>query len=353
MASLFWVPLAVTAVVAGTGGGGTNPRLTVGSTTGLLAGDVVIIAGVTGATGVNGTQTVSLIVDTTHFEITGTFGGTYVSGGIVGGGRWTSTSTANWATSTGGTAGGGGPPAAADTVTFDASSGGGTVIIAATINGTNTVSSIVSGVFTGTLDFNANTPTITVTTSWNNGGAGTRTITLGASTWNMTGTSGTVWDFTGSNLTLTANTATINVNATLTAARVVSLGTGKVYGGTVSITNGQTPGATIFQTTIASTSTVANLTFNGPIYINFSSGTTTTVSTSFSANGTQANQLFLQSNIGLGATLALPASTTLSWVSILGMTFTGSPVANNSFGYGSGITINPPAGGSAHIIGGS
>lgn len=269
---------------------------------------------------------------------------------VGGAGTWDNASTTHWSTSTGGAAGAG-PPAAADTVTFDASSGGGTVTIAATINGTNTVASIVSGVFTGTIDANANTPTVTLAT-FNNAGAGVRTVTLGASVWNVTGTSGTVWDFSGSNLTLTANTATINVSATLTAGRVVTMGTGKTYGGTLSITDGQTTGSTLFNTTLASGFTITNLTYSAPNFIILGTAITVTVTGTFSCSGTQINQIVLIGN-GNGATLAPPAATTMNWVATAALTYTGSPTANNSVGSGSGITINPPtAGGGAHIIGG-
>ena len=97
----FWVPLAVSGAVSGTG---SVCRLTVLNTAGLVSGTSVIVAGLVGATECNGTTTVSTVVDGTHLELAGTtFTSVYVSGGTVAGGQWTATSAANWASTTGGT----------------------------------------------------------------------------------------------------------------------------------------------------------------------------------------------------------------------------------------------------------
>jgi len=79
----FWVPLAVSGAVSGTG---SVCRLTVLNTAGLVSGTSVIVAGLVGATECNGTTTVSTVVDGTHLELAGTtFTSVYVSGGTVAG----------------------------------------------------------------------------------------------------------------------------------------------------------------------------------------------------------------------------------------------------------------------------
>jgi hypothetical protein len=60
-------------------------RLTVGSTAGWTTGDYKTVSGVTGATGANGTFAITVINGTTIDLQGSTFGGAYISGGIVGG----------------------------------------------------------------------------------------------------------------------------------------------------------------------------------------------------------------------------------------------------------------------------
>ena len=147
---------------------------------------------------------------------------------VGGTGNWDAATTTNWSASSGG-AGGASVPGASDDVTFDASSGGGTV----TVTATQSVLSITGGAHTGTL--NTNGQTITAGT-FNYSGAGTRTLTLGASTVNITGT-GVVLQFTtDTNLTFNPNTSTIVMSGA--AAQFV-------------------PG------TVAGTSTFNNLSFTG------------------------------------------------------------------------------------------
>lgn len=60
-----------------------NPTVTTRTTNHLVAGATVVIAGVGGATGVNGTQTVTSVTDSTHFVLTMAAPGAYTSGGTV------------------------------------------------------------------------------------------------------------------------------------------------------------------------------------------------------------------------------------------------------------------------------
>lgn len=62
---------------------GINPTITTTAAHGLAAGQTVEIAGVLGATGVNGAQTVLATPTTTTFTVTDSAPGTYTSGGTV------------------------------------------------------------------------------------------------------------------------------------------------------------------------------------------------------------------------------------------------------------------------------
>lgn len=124
---------------------------------------------------------------------------------VGGTGTWDASDTTHWSTTSGG-AGGASVPGSGDTVTFDGSSGGGTMTLAYN----PTVTTITFGAFTGTLDFNTRTLNLGGLLG---SGTGIRTLTLGSSTINCSNTAAnTVFDFaTSTNLTITANTATINI----------------------------------------------------------------------------------------------------------------------------------------------
>ena len=144
-------------------------------------------------------------------------------------GTWDATDTTHWAATTGG-AGGQTVPGSADTVTFDALSGGGTI----TLSYAPTVTSITGGAHTGTFDTGGNT--INAST-FSYTGTGTRTLTLGASAINLSGTNNaSVWNTTTvTNLTFNANTSTITLSGanggltstTLTFSTAVFSGSGK------------------------------------------------------------------------------------------------------------------------------
>jgi hypothetical protein len=74
----------VTGAVTGT----TNPgqcKITTSANNGFAVGNSIAVGAITGATGCNGTNTVSAIDSPTSFELAGTtFGGTYISGGAAG-----------------------------------------------------------------------------------------------------------------------------------------------------------------------------------------------------------------------------------------------------------------------------
>lgn len=146
---------------------------------------------------------------------------------ILGTGDWDGVDTTHWSTSSGGT-GGASAPGVSDDVTFDGSSGGGTVTVTATVS----VISISGGNHTGTL--NTNGQTITCSNFLSYTGTGARTLTLGASAINLTGTAGLVLG-TSTNMVLNANTSTVTFsgvsasgtfNASLTWNNIVYTGAG-------------------------------------------------------------------------------------------------------------------------------
>lgn len=260
---------------------------------------------------------------------------------VGGTGTWDNAATTHWSTSSGG-ANGAGPPAATDTVTFDGSSGGGTVTVAATINASNTLVSLTCGAFTGTLDFSANNPSITMGT-WSSSGAGTRTINLGSGTFTITATTGTVWDnSTITNLTFNANTSTIDLNATGSAARSFAGGT-KTYNN-VTVTNSVSDR---FPVSITGTSTIANVTFTNVRLGQFGSGFTITITGALTFNGTSTSQAILTGSTNTtNTTLSLSGANTLNWIAVQGVTKSGagSLTVNNGFDAGGNtlVTINPP-----------
>jgi hypothetical protein len=352
MASKFWVPLVVTGCVSGTGG---NPRLTVGSTAGLLVGTVVNIATAPGGvTGVSGSMTVSAIVDGAHFEVTGTFGGAYTSGGLIGGGNWTSTSTANWSGSTGG-APGSAVPVAGDAVSFDALSGGGTVTVAATFNTGNSLGSFIFGAFSGALDFLTNSPNVTITgsgaTAFSGTGAGTRTFNMGNGLWKISNSTTTTFSMNAiGGLVFNANSSTIEITGN-TASVVNFLGGGLPYN-VVTFDLNTLKGGVAF----SGTNSFANLSLS-PGYYSFPNGVTTTITTLTLLSASASNPISLASNTAAAATLSIGAlSGSFDWCAFRGITFAGaaSPItANDCFdlGLNTSLIANPPSGG-AHIIGG-
>lgn len=277
---------------------------------------------------------------------------------VGGTGTWDNSITTNWSATSGG-AGGQSVPAAADTVTFDASSGGGTVTVAATINASNTLASITGGAFTGTLDFSANNPSITLTTIFSFSGTGTRTLNLGSGTFTLSATTGFLWDLTTTtNLTFSGASATIVASSTApTASRSVSAGS-KTYG-TLTIaavaTSSQAPGFNILG---SNNFTAMNV--GAGNWLNFSNFGTTTITNAFSWLGTASNAAILLtagSSNGPTHTISSANNGTMAWTVLTGMLFSGGGIftATNSFDLkgNTGVTITGPSGSaSARMIGG-
>ncbi len=271
---------------------------------------------------------------------------------VGGTGTWDAADTTHWSATTGG-AGGASVPGVADNVTFDASSGGGTV----TVNTNPSIVNFTMGAFTGTVDFSANDNNITISQVCSLSGTGLRVLNMGDGTWSLTSNNGTVWDCTTStNLTLNANGSTILASSNPLFSRSMALGTGLSYN-IISVANTVAkPWAMGFSG--AGTITIATLLVSTPMNIGFSSTATYNITNPLTLAGTaHDNAHAITAGNGVTPTVGLAGGSTLSWCSFAGITFTGSPVANNSFDMkgNSGITINAPSGGGggsvARVIG--
>lgn len=343
MAARFWIAQPVSGAIVSV----TSPpqvRLTVASTSGMTTGDVRTVFGVGGTTEANGTWTIT-VIDGTHIDLQGTtFANVYTSGGSVNG-KWDASNTNNWVTTSGGSNYGQTVPGTGDTVTFNGSSGGGTV----TVNTTVSVSSIVMGTFTGTLDFSANNNDVnigTVTaaaTAFDNTGTGTRTLNMGNGTWTLDATT-TVWSTnTTTNLTFNANSSTIVVAARANISR-------GFISATLSFNNLTLNSASASRVVFTvNASTFVTITVNAPLWILATAGgTITTTNLVVSGSSSSAPVLFDSNVTGTTMTWAVTNGLSMSWGVFKDITFSGGAATATSsldFGHNSGITITPPGGG--------
>lgn len=272
---------------------------------------------------------------------------------VGGTGAWDNVTTTHWSATTGG-AGGASAPTTGDSVTFDGASGGGTVTPAANISGLS-LAQITMTAFTGTLDFSANNPNLTLTGNGftvGNGAEGTRTLNLGSGTFTITGVNANVWDATSvASLTFNAGTSTILMQP-------------GAFNNTTFVTGGKTYatvtfGPSAFQTAIAVTgngATFGNLNINGVAQVRLPS---LTITNAIAWVGTSSAPIVVfNQTAGSVSTLTLSAAGgTAQWAALGGITFaTNNMTANNSFSIGNmtNATINNPSvgGGGGHIIGG-
>jgi hypothetical protein len=274
---------------------------------------------------------------------------------VGGTGTWDNADTTHWAATSGG-AGGSSVPASGDTVTLDGSSGGGTVTVAATFNASNTLTTLTMGAFTGTLDFSANNPNITLSNAFSGTGTGTRTFNMGNGTWTINGTSGNLWDFsTVTGLTFNANSSSLVFGGTPISGRTFVTG-GRTYN-SVSISSAASQQVSF---TISGGPTIATLSLTAPGYFIFSAGTTVTITNAFNWAGSSSSSAFLLSSAsanGTAATISVASgSPTISWAAIQNITFSGGATFTATSSYdlkgNTGITITGPTGGGSRVIGG-
>lgn len=275
---------------------------------------------------------------------------------VGGTGTWDSTSTTNWA-ATSGAASGASAPVAGDNVTFDANSGTGTITPNGTIAGI-AFGSLTAGALTGgsTLAFNTNNPNVSFTTvSFT--GTGTRTINMGSGTWTCTAGTGTVpFDAgTQTNLTPTFQNATLNLTGN-GASRLLSLGVPSGGYGPVIIGDNSTKGAIA----ITGATTLASLTIGSGNAVTFTQGATLTITGALTINGTSSAPSALQSaspqsNV---TTISVGSASTATWTAFLRVTESGAGTitATDSFDLGGNTNLNITApsggGGVVGVIGG-
>lgn len=272
---------------------------------------------------------------------------------------WDSSSTAMWSLSSGG-ATGAAVPNASDTVTFDAATcvGGTTCTITLNFGGPITIQSLTLGACTASttgcvFDNSVNNNNMTLTASgvaFNGSGTGTRTYKLGTATYTISNNAGTVSFATSTNLTNTGNTgATWSFTGTgvQTFASAASLSHGNLSIGARSNTGTFTVGS-------GNAVTFNALSVTGPNRLIFAPFITTTITNPLSIAGSSGNAILFESSTQtVTATVAVAGGSGISWAGFSDMTFTGSPIATNSFNLGnnSGITITPPSGGGAQCVG--
>ena len=227
-------------------------------------------------------------------------------------------------------------PGSADSLTLDGSSGGGTV----TPTVDHTIQSLVMGAFTGTFAGNTNNKNFTLSTTFNAGGSGIRTINLGNGTYTLTNTGvNTVWTVgITTNLTWNANGSTISCTGSAPfSTRTLTLG-GLTYNN-ISIS-----GSGNWSFGGAATTTINALTLSGGSKLSLNSGGTYNL-TSLSVVGTNTAPCLVQS----GTLTCTSGTQTMQWLAMQDMTFTGGAtfIASNAFDLGdnSGVTITPPSAG--------
>lgn len=267
---------------------------------------------------------------------------------VGGTGTWDASDTSHWAATTGG-ASGASVPGTADTVTFDGSSGGGTC----TVNTDVAVLSMNLGAYTGTLDFSVNNNNVTLsnntTIAFNDSGSGTHTLNMGNGTWTVSGTvsaTTTFWSTANTNLTLNANGSTLRFTGVGGDRRNLQLGN-KTYNaisfesqGDYGVASGSgTPTITTLTLGPGAKHTMGSIVWNVTTLV-----TTSTLAAPAAIIGVSG-----------GSTIGGNGTYSVSNIAFNNMVLSGANTrtATNCFDLGgnSGITMSPPSGATAGMIG--
>ncbi len=291
---------------------------------------------------------------------------------VGGTGNWDSTNVASWAAASGGAASscaatGGIPKNTVDTAVFDGSSGGGTVTICGSLSstcpsGTGSVSitSLTFGAFTGTLDFSAINPAVTISTSFNGTGTGTRTLSMGNGVWTFGGGASPAWNF----ITTTGLTLNINSSSMVWQPGVTTLlfyGGGKTWGALTINANVSYPTVYYgFETGYNVSDTFASLTVNAPASLQIRGGQTQTFTGGITVIGSSSSAVVLFSSdsaTNQQATIASGAVANIAYSAFRGIAGATSAInATNSVSLGGNsgtlaITFPSGGGGGSHCIG--
>ena len=293
---------------------------------------------------------------------------------IGGTGNFDNTNTASWANASGGTTGtcaatGGIPKNAADTAIFDGSSGGGTVTVCGassaacpTSSGLLAITTVDFRTFTGTLDFAANNPAVTLSVSLLGSGTSTRTFNMGDGVWTIGGGTSPVFSLLSTTgLTFNKNASTIVLVGSSSASSFSS--GGLTYNALTINANVSNP-QTYYQIDAGANAspTFASITVNAPATIKIRAGQTITATSGLTVNGSSfANPVVFDTDgvSSLGATFAVGAVSNVAytfWKAIAGAT--SAINATNSYnlgsptgGLGTLAITNPTADGNGRCIG--
>lgn len=297
---------------------------------------------------------------------------------VGGTGNFDNTNTASWASGTGGTAStcaatGGIPKNAGDIATFDGASGGGTVTVCGgssaacpTSSGLLSLATITMGAFTGTLDFDAIDPNVTLTGTLNISGTGARTLSAGSGTWTFTSNSGSIFEATTltnfSNPTTAFSSATLTFTATTASTRSVVTGAAMTFG---TINVGANTSAGQFNLSVPNSTTLTISTFNvtapNRLLLNGGTARTYAFTNGFSLTGSAGSTIEMTSSAATFPTVSSANTMGGTYMSISGLAFAGGGnlTATSSFD-GGGVSISgggaksitAPSGGGSYIIGG-
>lgn len=273
---------------------------------------------------------------------------------VGGTGTWDNSTTTHWSATTGG-AGGAAVPVPGDNVTLDGASGGGTVTVAATINsGPNSIGSLATGAFTGTLDFSVNNPSITISgaAGFSISGIGSgRVYHLGSGTFLLNSTT-TPWTATTTTglTTFDAGTSTLE----FTASNGLAINFGGLTYATVKIDSPSPRGSF----SLSGANTFSNLVLVAPSCVMFPNAVTNAVTTLTLSGASAANPIgIMSSSTTAQASLNITNAIVFDSCAVRGISFAGaaSPfTATNSYdlGQNTNLTVTGPSSGGAHMIGG-
>lgn len=187
----------------------------------------------------------------------------------------------------------------------------------------------------------------------------TRVIAPGSGAWVLNATGGSPWDTsTSTNLSVSANTATLTFSSSATTSRLFATGGINFNGWAVTVVNS---GSIPAQFSVTGAGRVGSLALTAPLRVLFPAAATFTIDNAFTWAGSSSSSalnLSTSDTNGSAATISVgTGSPTINWAAIQGLTFTGGATftASNSFDLkgNTGITISGPSGGGGgKIIGG-
>ncbi len=194
--------------------------------------------------------------------------------------------------------------------------------------------------------FNGNSQNVTIGTLTATGSA-VREIQIGSGAWLVNGISTTIFDVSGTNMTMAAYTGSITFSTAPTNVRTANLGTSKTFHNIGVVNTGSNSQAMDFTATTGTT--ITTLAPTAPVVIRFTAAIPYNI-TNMPLTGTAYNNMIaLLAGNGVTPTLALAGAVSADWCAIGGITFSGSTLtATNSIdleGNSGTVSISGPSGG--------